>query len=155
MPNNLNGAKNDLKPLPPEIDCNSLIRIIGEAHGALGELNGLLRKNILSPALISAPLLTKEAVLSSRIEGTQSTLEDVFEFEAQPKTGESQGRQREVIEIINYRKAINYALGHLESKPAISRELVKKLQYLLIDPAHGLAKERGQFRSNKVYIGSC
>jgi len=153
MPNNLNAAKNEFKLLPPQIDYDPLIRVIGEAHSALGELNGLLRKNILSPALISAPLLTKEAVLSSRIEGTQSTLEDVFEFEAQPKAGESQGRQREVIEIINYRKAINYAMGHLESKSAINRELVKKLQYLLIDPARGPAKERGQLRSNKVYIG--
>jgi len=87
MPNNLNAAKNEFKLLPPQIDYDPLIRVIGEAHSALGELNGLLRKNILSPALISAPLLTKEAVLSSRIEGTQSTLEDVFEFEAQPKAG--------------------------------------------------------------------
>ena len=152
MPDEQKTIKKDLKLLPPKIDYEQLIRVIGEAHGALGELNGLLRKNILSPALISAPLLTKEAVLSSRIEGTQSTLEDVFEYEAH-ETGESPVVQREMIEIINYRKAINYAVGHLETRDAINRELVKKLQYLLLDPARGGAKERGQFRSNKVYIG--
>jgi Fic family protein len=65
--------------LPPKINYEPLVRVMGEAHHAIGELNGLLRKNILSPELLGAPLLTKEAVLSSRIEGTQATLEDVFE----------------------------------------------------------------------------
>jgi Fic family protein len=152
MPGDQKNQINGLKLLPPAIDYEPLIRIVGEAHGALGELNGLLRKNILNPALLSTPLLTKEAVLSSRIEGTQSTLEDVFEYEAQPKAGESSAQVREVIEIINYRRAINYAVDHMSSR-AINRELVKKLQYLLLDPARGL-KERGQFRTNKVYIGA-
>lgn len=152
MPEDQKNQRNNLELLPPAIDYNPLIRIIGEAHGALGELNGLLRKNILNPALLSTPLLTREAVLSSRIEGTQSTLEDVFEYEAQPRTGEPSASQREVIEIINYRKAINFAVEHIGSR-AINKELVKKLQYLLLDPARGL-KERGQFRTNKVYIGA-
>ena len=65
MPEKSFYQKNDLGLLPPVIDYDPLVRIIGEAHGALGELNGLLRKNILSPSLLAAPLLTKEAVLSS------------------------------------------------------------------------------------------
>jgi len=150
MPGNLYQPQHPLKLLPPAIDYDPIIRLIGEAHGVLGELNGLLRKNILNPAILTSPLLTKEAVLSSRIEGTQSTLEDVFEYEAQPAA--AAGQEREVVEIINYCKAMNYAVGQLRAG-AINRELVKKLQYILLDPTRGPAKERGQFRSNKVYIG--
>lgn len=151
MNNDIITGTNCLKLLPPQINYSPLIRILGEAHGALGELNGLLRKSVLNPALLSAPLLTKEAVLSSRIEGTQSTLEDVFEYEAVP-AGKRNERQIEVAEIVNYRKAINYASEQLKTG-SINRELVKKLQYLLLDISRGTQKERGRFRSNKVYIG--
>lgn len=137
--------------LPPKIDYGQLIRVIGEAHGAIGELNGLLRKNILSPELLSQPLLTKEAVLSSRIEGTQATLEDVFEYEARFK-GDSEKSQQDITEIINYRRAMNFAVEELKNKP-ISQTFVKKLHYLLLDSSRGTEKDRGKFRIGQVYIG--
>jgi len=70
--------------LPPKVDYTNLIKEIGWAHNNLGKLNGLLI-NIPNPGLLTTPLLTKEAVLSSRIEGTQATLEDVFKYEAEGK----------------------------------------------------------------------
>lgn len=74
----------DLKLLPPTIDYTQLIKEIGDANRALGELKGLLA-NIPNPDLLTTPLLTKEAVASSKIEGTQATIEDVFKYEAEGK----------------------------------------------------------------------
>jgi Fic family protein len=137
--------------LPPRIDYEPLIRVIGEAHRAIGELNGLLRKNILNPDLLATPLLTKEAVLSSRIEGTQATLEDVFQYEAQGKL-QPGSRERDVTEIINYRRAMNFAVKELKLKP-INQSFVKKMHYLLLDSSRGADKDRGKLRSGQVYIG--
>ena len=139
-----------LSPLPPAIDYEPLIRVIGEAHRAIGELNGLLRKNILAPELMAMPLLTKEAVLSSRIEGTQATLEDVFQYEASPVVGEKQNQ--EIAEIINYRRAMNFSVEELKTK-TIGQSFLKKIHYLLLDSTRGFQKDRGQFRTGRVYIG--
>ena len=141
-----------LPPLPPKVNYESLIRIIGEAHRAIGELNGLLRKNILAPELLAAPLLTKEAVLSSRIEGTQATLEDVFEYEAQGKTSQTGERERDIAEIINYRRAMNFAIEELKHRP-INQKFIQKIHYLLLDSSRGANKDRGKFRTGRVYIG--
>jgi Fic family protein len=137
--------------LPPKINYVPLIRVIGEAHGALGELNGLLLKNVLPPELLMTPLLTKEAVLSSRIEGTQATLEEVFHYEARAAERKG-GDENDIAEIINYRRATNFALGELRNKP-ISQEFVKKIHSLLLDSSRGAGKDRGRFRKGKVFIG--
>lgn len=73
-----------LKLLPPKIEYAKLIKEISEANRSLGELKGLLA-NIPNPDLLTTPLLTKEAVASSKIEGTQATIEDVFRYEAEGK----------------------------------------------------------------------
>jgi len=139
--------------LPARVNYDPLIRVIGEAHGAIGELNGLLRKNILSPELLVTPLLTKEAVLSSRIEGTQATLEDVFEYEAQGLTSQTNSKERDIAEIINYRHAMNFSMDELKAKP-INQAFIKKIHYLLLDSTRGADKDRGKFRTGQVYIGA-
>jgi len=138
--------------LPPKINYESLVRVIGEAHGAIGELNGLLRKNILSPELLVTPLLTKEAVLSSRIEGTQATLEDVFQYEARPAGGVAGAKDQDITEIINYRRAMNFSMEELKAK-SINQSFIKKIHYLLLDLSRGAEKDRGKFRAGQVYIG--
>lgn len=142
----------DLAFLPPEINYAPMIRVIGEAHHAIGELNGLLRKNILSPELLAGPLLTKEAVLSSRIEGTQATLEDVLEYEAQGKTSQADAKEKDIAEIINYRRAMNFAIEELKNK-SIGQAFIQKIHYLLLDSSRGADKDRGKFRGGQVYIG--
>lgn len=139
--------------LPPKINYNSLIRVIGEAHQALGELNGLLLKNILNPELLMTPLLTKEAVSSSRVEGTQETLEDVFEYEAKGWNLESDSRGNNIKEIINYRRALNLSQQELKNKP-ITAAFVKKIHRILLDSVRGANKDPGKFRTSQVYIGS-
>jgi len=142
-----------LLPLPPKIKYEPLIRVIGEAHSAVGELNGLLRKNILNPELLINPLLTKEAVLSSRIEGTQATLEDVFQYESGASHSLSDNNKiQDIAEIINYRRAMSLAMEELKNKPIII-DFVKKIHYLLLDSSRGAEKDRGQLRTGRVYIG--
>lgn len=142
-----------LATLPPRIDYDPLIRVIGEAHGALGELNGLLLKNILPPELLIMPLLTKEAVSSSRVEGTQETLEDVFEYEAKGLDLEGDARGNNIKEIINYRRALNLSRQELKGKP-ITAAFVKSIHRILLDSVRGADKDPGEFRSGQVYIGA-
>ncbi|MFA6349757.1 MAG: Fic family protein [Candidatus Omnitrophota bacterium] len=137
--------------LPPKIDFSSLIKEIGQAHDALGKLNGSLL-NIPNPDLLTTPLLTKEAVLSSRIEGTQATLKDVFEYEAEAKSSEKSVEERDVREILNYRRAMDAAIEELAKKP-IGENLLKKTHNILLDSVRGTHKDRGNFRKAQVYIG--
>lgn len=79
-----------MKPYVPErlplksLDWSSLISLIGQANAALARYDGILHgiRGIVNPDILLSPLTTQEAVLSSRIEGTQATLEEVLEFEA-------------------------------------------------------------------------
>jgi len=137
--------------LPPKIRYSSLIKEIGEARDALGELRGLLI-NVRNFDLLTTPLLTKEAVLSSQIEGTQATLKDVFEYEAKEKSSEKDRKEKDVREIINYRKAIHAAIKELEKRP-IGETLIKKIHFVLLDSVRGTSKNRGNLRRNQVYIG--
>ncbi|MCL5291434.1 MAG: Fic family protein [Actinobacteria bacterium] len=137
--------------LPPEIDYAALIKEVGEAHNALGKLNGLL-VGIPNPDLLTTPLLTKEAVLSSKIEGTQATIEDVFKYEAEEKVSQATAKEADVREIINYRQAIREAIQELEKKP-IGENLIKKVHFTLLDSVRGAHKDRGNLRRMQVYIG--
>lgn len=137
--------------LPSKIDYSLLIKEIGQAHDALGQLNGLL-VNIPNPGLLTVPLLTKEAVLSSRIEGTQATIKDVFEYEAEAKTTEDDAKEKDVREIINYRLAMDFAIEELAKKP-IAENLLKKTHHILLDSVRGTHKDKGSFRKAQVYIG--
>lgn len=138
--------------LPPKVDYTNLIKEIGQAHNNLGKLNGLLI-NISNPSLLTTPLLTKEAVLSSRIEGTQATLEDVFKYEAEEKISEEGEKEKDVREIINYRKAMYLAIDELKNRP-IGENLIKKIHFHLLSSARGANKDRGNLRRMQVYIGA-
>lgn len=138
--------------LPPKIDYTHLIKEIGWAHNNLGKLNGLLI-NIPDPGLLTTPLLTKEAVLSSRIEGTQATLEDVFKYEAEEKISEKKEIEKDIKEIINYREAMSMAIEELKNRP-IGENLIKKIHFYLLDSVRGANKDRGNFRRMQVYIAA-
>src|SRR3989344_2459415 len=114
---------NDITPhklihLPPDkIDYISLIKVIGESRAVLGELKGRLTHMHIKPDLLSAPLLTKEAVLSSRIEGTQATIAQVLEYEAKDEKPQTTTEEVGYKEVINYRTAVGYAIKYLADKP--------------------------------------
>jgi Fic family protein len=137
---------------PPTIDYGRIIKPMVEAHDALGKLNGLL-VNIPNLDLLISPLLTKEAVLSSKIEGTQANLEDVYRYEAEGKTSEDNEQEKDVKEIINYRKAIHEAMRELQSNP-INLKLVKATHNTLLNSVRGSQKDRGEIRKVQVFIGT-
>jgi Fic family protein len=137
--------------LPPKVDYTNLIKEVGQANNSIGQLNGLL-VNIPNPDLLTTPLLTKEAVLSSRIEGTQATLGDVFRYEAEEKVSEEGAKEKDIREIINYRKAMSLAVDELKNRP-IGENLLKKIHFCLLSSGRGAGKDRGNLRRAQVYIG--
>jgi len=88
--------------------------------------------------------------LSSKIEGTQATLEDVLKFEANPK--KKIENYEDIQEIINYRKAMNMAVKKLEKLPLTSR-LIKNIHKILLTGVRGEGKNPGNFRTSSVFIG--
>ena len=137
--------------LPPKIDYSKLIRPLSEANRALGELKGLLAL-IPNQSILVSPLLTKEAVASSKIEGTQATIEEVFKYEAEGKKTENDAKEKDIREILNYRRAIEFATQLLEKKP-IGENFVKQLHEILLQSVRGTNKDRGNFRRIPVFIG--
>ena len=106
---------------PPEarLDWLLLVPLIGPAVAAVARYDGVL-SSVPNPSVLLAPLTTHEAVLSSRIEGTQATMGEVLEFEAgqDPK---SPGHRDDIQEVISYRTAMRNAEEMLKGLPLCQR----------------------------------
>jgi len=122
---------------------------IGSANRALAKFDGAL-KGIPNARVLLSPLTTKEAVLSSKIEGTQATLEEVLKFEAKPK--KKTEKYEDIQEIINYRKAMDMAIDKLNKLPLTER-LIKEIHKTLLTGVRGEGNDPGNFRTGKVFIG--
>ena len=131
------------------IDFGRLVGLVGKANGALARFDGLLH-GIANAELLLSPLTTQEAVMSSRIEGTQATLSDVLEYEAGIEKPES--LREDIQEIINYRTALNYSQKYLLERP-ISLGFLRELHQILMNSARGAEKTPGMFRETQNYIG--
>ena len=101
-----------LPPDPPPSLDGETINLLSRADRALGRLDGVTSV-LPNPDLFVAMFVRQEAVLSSQIEGTQSTLEDVLQFEAD--TGADV--PKDIGEVVNYVNAMNYGLGRLQELP--------------------------------------
>lgn len=144
--------KNNYTPknLPVKnIKWESFVHLIGKANVEIGRFDALLQ-NIPNPSVLLSPLTTNEAVLSSRIEGTQATLKEVLEFEANPQ--KETKKYEEIQEVINYRKALNAAIDEME-KFSLSTRVIKKAHEILLQGVRGENKDRGNFRRQQVFIG--
>jgi Fic family protein len=145
-----------MKPFEPEdlpprsLDLLSLVPIIGKANRAVATLEGILH-GIPNPDVLLSPLTTQEAVLSSKIEGTQADLRDVLKFEAGEAAAEP-SRQEDINEIVNYRTALGLSVKLLNEKPFCLNTLLK-LHAVLMDSVRGHNKGRGQFRTVQNWIG--
>jgi Fic family protein len=137
-----------LPPDPPLVIDAELTRLLSEADHALGRLDGVT--SILpNPDLFVAMYVRHEAVLSSQIEGTQSTLEDVLQFEIDPK---GQERPKDVEEVVNYVRAMNYGLKRLEELP-LSLRLIREIHAQLLEGVRGAMRTPGEFRRSQNWIG--
>ncbi|MFA5994432.1 MAG: Fic family protein [Parcubacteria group bacterium] len=137
--------------LPIKIDYEPLIGHITKAHRAIAGLDALLSA-LPNPSLLGRTLQTKEAVLSSQIEGTQATLDEVLAFEVVNDKNESETKKQDINEIINYRKALDLGIKSLDTLP-LSENLIKKLHATLLKSGRGENKAPGEFRKIQVFIG--
>jgi Fic family protein len=135
--------------LPPklELDLETLEKF-SEANLALGQLEGIGHR-LPNPHLLIGPFLRREAVLSSRIEGTVATAEELVLFEVAPTEPPKPGDVREVS---NYVKALHYGLRRLDRLP-ISLRLIREMHRALMHKVRGGEKKPGEFRSTQNYIG--
>ena len=136
--------------LPLEsINWEKLISLIVEANAAVARYDGLL-ESIPDAEILLSPLMTQEAVLSSKIEGTQATLEEVLEFEVDPKI--TNGKGADIKEVLNYRTALSLAKDELKERPCCLN-LIKDVHNALLVGVRGKDKGRGEFRKTQNWIG--
>ncbi|MEN6301178.1 MAG: Fic family protein [Armatimonadia bacterium] len=135
-------------PLPPPLEYDAtLIRSIHEAASALGGVASIYQF-VPNPALLVIPFLNLEAVMSSRIEGTVTTTEALFEANVAPLSEVTEPTR----EVANYLKAMNRGMELLKEIP-ISLRLVRELHRTLLDNTRGDGPQAGLFRSQQVHIG--
>ena len=137
-------------PLPPDppIELLPLLDRLGAAERALGRLDGI---TVLLPSheLFLYMYVRKEAVLSSQIEGTQSTLTDLLRFETASEAGDAVDDVREVS---NYVDAMIFGLERLEKLP-LSLRLIREMHGRLLQSGRGGTKNPGEFRRSQNWIG--
>ena len=139
-------------PLPPRLEWSQpLVRLLDEARGALGELAGLLRQ-LPNPYLFIRPFIQKEAVLSSRIEGTQAGLLDVYALEAQVPLFPSPKLREDAQEVLNYIHALERGRELLQEIP-LSLRLLKEVHAVLLRGVRGGGRAPGEFRRAQNWIG--
>lgn len=136
-------------PAPRQLPLSSeVIALLDEASSSLGELRGIGRR-LQNPHLVVQPHLRREAILSSRIEGTQATMSDLMSYEAEQF---QLVRARDTEEVANYVVALQTGLASLPKLP-LSHRLVKDLHRTLMQGVRGRSRHPGEFRSYQNWIG--
>lgn len=137
--------------LPPKnLDYEKIISLVGQANAELARYDGLLQA-VMNPEILLSPLTTQEAVVSSKIEGTQATLDEVLKHEATIELPDESKRQ-DVQEIVNYRKTLKIAEHELRQRP-LSLFLIRQMHRELMNSVRGADKRPGQFRKIQNWIG--
>ena len=145
------GAYSTFEPqlLPISIDYDEdLIKILAEAIASISNLSGMGRR-LRNPNLLILPYLKKEAVLSSEIEGTRTSLSEVLLEEKEKK----KSTDEDLKEVNNYIRALEIGLNEIKNKP-ISEDLIKKLHSILLNSVRGENKEPGKYKTYQNHIGS-
>lgn len=134
-----------LAPLPTiDIDAE-ILELVSEASTKLGRLDGIGR-SLPNPELFISIFVRQEALLSSQIEGTQCTLDDILNFPIEP-----QKEDEDVKEVINYVEAMKYGLARLPVLP-LSRRLLCEIHEVLLRGSRGKEKTPGQVRKSQNWI---
>lgn len=139
--------------LPKDLPINNLnilskLSLIIEASNNLARYDEKL-KMLPNPKIFLSPLQHKEAVKSSQIEGTQTTFDQVLKSEADI---DSNIRDSDLKEVLNYRRAMEYAINNLNSRP-LSLNMLKQVHSILLEDVRGNDRVRGNFRKEQVWIG--
>ena len=137
-----------LPPTPPIVYSGELQTLLSAADRDIGRLDALASL-LPNPDLFVAMYVRHEAVLSSQIEGTQSTLEDVLAFEAEAVRDDT---PKDVAEVVNYVRAMNHGLQRLGTLP-LSLRLLREIHGELMTGVRGGDKSPGEFRISQNWIG--
>ena len=137
-----------LPPQPPLNLSGEIAALLSTADRALGRLDGSVL-TLPNPELFVFMYVRKEAVLSSQIEGTQSSLQDLLAAEAQLF---DLGLPRDVDEVLNYVRAMNHGLGRLDELP-VSVRLIREIHEQLMDGVRGGRLQPGELRTSQNWIG--
>ena len=135
----------DLPPTPEIVIDDILSKKMNEAYHLLGKLDGISQL-IPNRDLFISMYVRKEALLSSQIEGTQATLDDIFDPHLE------QNLNIDVEEVIQYFKALHHAHSLLEKLP-ISIRFIKSIHHVLLSSSRGMEKEPGELRRTQNWIG--
>lgn len=136
---------NPLPPIPPIDMDDEMVSLLTQAHRALGRLDGMSGQ-ILDVGLFVAMYVRKEALLSSQIEGTQATLDDILDPEI------TENASLDVADVVNYIKAMHFAIERLEVLP-LSNRLIKEMHTTLLTGVRGQERNPGEFRRTQNWIG--
>ena len=134
-----------LPPDPSVVIDDEMGTLLLEAHKKLSYLEGITSL-IPDMNLFISMYVRKEALLSSQIEGTQATLEDIFDPDIE------NNHNLDVADVVNYIKATEYAIARLNELPLCAR-LIRETHSVLLDGVRGQEKEPGSFRSTQNWIG--
>jgi len=137
-------------PLPPNLQFDpDIVMLLSQADTALAELSATGRY-LPNPHLLIAPYVRREAVLSSRIEGTQTNLSDLFLDEVEEDARE---KDADVVEVRNYVHALEHGIALLNDLP-LSLRLVRHLHHDLMQGVRGANKTPGEFRTGQNIVGA-
>lgn len=135
---------------PNQLDLQRLLPLVGPANAELARYDGILSA-VPNADVLLGPLITQEAVLSSRIEGTQATFAEVLEFEAGEETV-SEEKKADIHEVLNYRAALRHAVAEMETLP-LSQRLIKNAHQVLMQGVRGQNRAPGEYRRVPNWIG--
>ena len=147
-------AKYHYGQFPPSdrIEWSKLIPLIGPANAAVARYDGILTA-IPNPKVLLSPLTTQEAVLSSKIEGTQATMGEVLEYEAQESNKKTVSKKdADILEVLNYRISMTRATEMLKELPVCQR-IILECHKILLNSVRGHGKSPGEYRKIPNWIG--
>lgn len=138
---------------PTDIEYAQIIQELLAANDALARYDQALTQ-IHNRELFLAPLRNQEAVLSSRMEGTISTVDEILEYESDDEnSGDPANVKSDVLETILYRRALIFAQTEMASGRPLNNHLLRSMHQLLLSFGRGAAKAPGKFKTDQNYIG--
>lgn len=138
-------------PLPPDppVDLRPLQGLLDQANQSLGRLDGVTSV-LPDPPLFLYMYVRKEALLSSQIEGTQSSLSDLLLFEAEEAPGVPID---DVVEVSNYVASMDHGLERMRDGFPLSLRLIREIHGVLLSRGRGEGRQPGEFRRSQNWIG--
>ena len=140
---------------PPKITYDSFIKQLLNSERAIARYDQML-KNMHNSEILLAPLRNREAVMSSRMEGTISTMDEILQYKADfdnEGLGNTETRS-EVVETVLYERALTNAQEGMEDGHPLSKHLIRMAHEQLLSLGRGALKSPGQFKTQQNYLGS-